>query len=119
MGCPEGRICVDSREEWNDTGHKVIAGRTYRYSAKGVWCDSYIPTDADGYEKGYLWPFRFGRRVKDQPWFRLVAMVDRQVQVILGTWGEFTAPALGAPLLLCQRLADREMEQLRQRLPTH
>lgn len=93
--CPEATSRVDSREEWNDTGFDVVAGHAYRYSAEGVWRDAFITTNADGFDRWYMWPLRAGRRVKGQPWFRLIAMVDRRTLVVLGTRGEFRAPASG------------------------
>jgi hypothetical protein len=93
--CPGGSASVDSAAAWNDTGFDVIAGQTYRYTAEGTWCDWFIQTDADGFERWYMAPLRSGRRVKDAPWFRLIGAVDRGAPVVLGKRGEFVAPASG------------------------
>lgn len=60
---------------WNSTGLEVSAGESYRITAKDKWTDWHYTTDADGYEKRNLRPLCWARRVRDAPWFRLIASV--------------------------------------------
>jgi hypothetical protein len=93
--CGANRRRIDAQEEWNDTGWDVVLGHTYRFTASGTWCDSSIQTDADGFDRWYLWLFRSRRRSPSERWFRLIGMVDREVPITLGASGTFQAPASG------------------------
>lgn len=70
-------VLIDSRETWCDTGIRLVAGRSYRLSARGTWRDASIVTDAAGYASRNLFQRATERlrRVPDAPWFALIGAV--------------------------------------------
>ena len=84
---------VFARCKWNDTGIDIVKGQTVRIVAQGQWVDASIPASPDGFEKPWLNPVRFARRLPSAPWFCLCATVERMKQPIhrIGTSGEFVA----------------------------
>lgn len=84
---------VFARCKWNDTGLDIIRGQTVRIVAEGQWIDSSIQASPDGFEKPWLNPVRFTRRLPSTPWFCLCATVDRMKRPIhrIGKSGEFVA----------------------------
>ena len=92
-------VLIDSRQVWCDTGVRLVAGRTYRLSARGTWRDASIVSDAAGYGSRNLFQrLTEGlRRVPDAPWFALIGAIHRQpaTQFVIGTDCVFTAPQDG------------------------
>jgi hypothetical protein len=89
---------VYSKNKWNDTNIRVVAGRTYSYRAKGQWKDKNIECDADGFT--HVWMDLSGwmiKRVPSAKWFQLIATVgkDKSHVIKLGTSGRFKAPRSG------------------------
>lgn len=68
-------IVFDTRDDWKDSGVDVKTGARYVISARGDLRDAAIPTDADGYDKWYMSPFKGLRRKPDAEWFQLIGCV--------------------------------------------
>lgn len=70
-----------AKEKWNDSGLTVKAGSGVRIHAEpgSKWIDWFIECGPDGYEKFWLNPFRWSRRVPDAPWFALICCIDRDL----------------------------------------
>ncbi|MDF7775117.1 hypothetical protein P1X14_07655 [Sphingomonas sp. AOB5] len=68
---------VIARELWNDTGIDVAPGDRLRITASGKWDDWFEKTNAGGYERWHMAPFRFMRRCRPAKWFELVASVGK------------------------------------------
>lgn len=88
-------VTIRARERWNDTGIDLVAGATYRLVATGRWRDWFIDTDADGFTRWYLRPFR--RRVPGERWFKLIGCVgqDESRCFAIGKASTLVAPASG------------------------
>ena len=88
---------IESREKWNRSGVRVVAGLTYRYQAAGHWKDWYLECDADGYSNVFMGLVGWTKRVPGAKWFQLIGVVDQDMRYVLrlGREGTFTAPASG------------------------
>jgi hypothetical protein len=75
----------------------VKQGQKYDFLASGTWIDWWIETDADGYEKPWLAPFRAARRAPREPWFALVGTIDKDLSTAFGIGSKlsWTAPKTG------------------------
>lgn len=96
-------IGIRARDPWNATGLTLEAGGTYHCTAAGQWRDWKILTDADGFDSpgAYMRLFERLRRVRDQPWFRLIGSIDRDMStaVAIGSDGTLTPETTGE--LIC------------------
>ena len=92
-------VTIDSRALWVDTGLMVVAGTTYRLSAKGRWKDASIDTDAGGYASANFFQRMTERlrRKPEAPWFALIGAIDRrpETQFVIGTACIFRATTNG------------------------
>lgn len=62
-------VTVESKEKFNPTGFKVLAGQRYELTATGTWTDWYIDCDADGFESpASMKPFEGLRRMPKENW---------------------------------------------------
>lgn len=86
-------IPIDSALRWNDSKIDIRKGQMVRITATGTWIDDWIEATPDGFEKPWLTPLRFARRLPSAPWFCLCATVDQMKQPIhrIGSAGEFEA----------------------------
>lgn len=53
--CSEMEATIDSRVVWVDTGVRVVAGRSYQFSAMGRRKEAGIDTDAAGSRSANMW----------------------------------------------------------------
>lgn len=84
---------VEAALRWNDTQLDIRAGQVVRITASGDWVDDWIKTTPDGFDKPWLTPLRFTRRLPSAPWFCLCATVGQMKRPIhrIGRAGEFVA----------------------------
>ncbi len=75
----------------------VKQGRQYDFLASGTWIDWWIETNADGYERRSLAPFRAARRAPREPWFALIGAIDKDLSTAfrIGTKLSWTASKTG------------------------
>ncbi|PKP08054.1 MAG: hypothetical protein CVU09_17550 [Bacteroidetes bacterium HGW-Bacteroidetes-4] len=82
-------VCKASRK-WNATGVRLHCEREYHIKATGTWTDFYISTDAHGFERNHLRPFKRFKRQPDAHWFALMGSIGKESPYFL----------VGADLLL-------------------
>ena len=88
-------LLVIAKELWNRLSDPIEKGKTYRVTASGTWMDSYILTDANGYDRWYLAPFKLLRRMPNAKWFELVGAVNRRNPFVIGNERTFIAAESG------------------------
>ena len=68
-----------AREKWNDTQINLVAGAEYHFTATGLWTDSTIVCNADGYTSPnpLLRASERFRRVPKERWFALIGTIQR------------------------------------------
>jgi hypothetical protein len=72
------KLQIFARPRWNDTGLDVTEGeRVIARSVSGHWIDGGVGSDALGFEKPWLTPWKWTRRCREARWFELVAVVGR------------------------------------------
>jgi len=88
---------VKAALRWNDGMLDIREGQVVRITASGEWTDDWIRTTPAGFDKPWLAPVKFTRRLPSAPWFCLCATVDRMKRPIhrIGTGGEFVARRSG------------------------
>ena len=106
IGQPE-TVEIRAHDVWNHTGIHISRGQRYRFIAKGIWCDFYKPTTADGYESVLFTPIEHKLRQPEMNWLALVGCVDekpentfligRENELIARDDGELTCFANGIP----------------------
>lgn len=69
--------CKAARK-WNATGVMLHAHCQYHIKATGSWTDFYIGTDANGFERKHLRPFKRFKRQPDAPWFALMGSIGKE-----------------------------------------
>lgn len=95
---------VFARGKLNATGIVLNAGRVYDLQVVEIedWRDWTIQTDADGFEKWYMTPFRLLRRVRRGRWFQLAGQIGEggsTTFLIRSALGGFQPSSTGALLL--------------------
>ncbi|MGE4288792.1 MAG: hypothetical protein AB7E36_08895 [Salinivirgaceae bacterium] len=68
--------CKASRK-WNATGVRLHRDREYHIVASGTWTDFYIGTDANGFERNHLRPFKRFKRHPENSWFALMGSIGK------------------------------------------
>ena len=58
------------------TPFELDKGKSYRFSASGMWTDFFIKTSASGYSAWYLKCFERWRKVPEAKWFSLIGQID-------------------------------------------
>ncbi|MDO7836580.1 hypothetical protein Q4610_16155 [Sphingobium sp. HBC34] len=78
---------------WNDTEIDVVKGQAISIAAQGRWVDSSISATPDGFERPWLDPVQWLRRLPSAPWFCLCATVGQMKRPIhrIGSAGAFIA----------------------------
>ncbi len=70
-------VCKAARK-WNATGVMLQAHGEYHIKASGTWTDFYIATDANGFERKHLRPFKRFKRHPDAHWFALMGSIGKE-----------------------------------------
>ena len=71
----EAAVPVYAREFWNRTGLFLEQGARYELTAAGTWQDGSIVCGPEGWSRWLYLPLKYTRRVKDKPWFALIAEI--------------------------------------------
>jgi hypothetical protein len=70
---------VPARRYWVDTGVDAVPGELVTFRASGRWRDWFIDCGPEGYERRYLSPIAFLRRVPSARWFCLCVALDKDM----------------------------------------
>lgn len=77
-------IKIHSKEYWNNTELTIQSGEKYFFDASGIWTDSYINTDADGFSKWYMAAFNMLKRSPTDKWFALMGSLNKKNCFLIG-----------------------------------
>jgi hypothetical protein len=91
--------CKASRK-WNATGVRLHRDREYHIVASGTWIDFYIRTDARGFERNHLRPFKRFKHQPEAPWFALMGSIGKESPCFLVGTGLLLKPDKAGELFL-------------------
>lgn len=71
--------------EYTDTGVVLSKNKLYHLKSEGTWKDGHIECDSTGFNRFYLYPFKFLTRCPKANWGCLLGSIDKNKYFIIGS----------------------------------
>jgi hypothetical protein len=82
-------VTIHANKVWNYTNIHLIQGQRYQLSVdlNDQWIDGTVTCNADGFDKWWLKPFEWSKRVSGEKWFKLIGSLNADMgeRFIIGT----------------------------------
>ncbi len=92
---------IQAREYWNDTGIDLTAGEEYRLAATGRWKEAWMECGPEGYQRLWLRPVGWMRRMPGEPWMALVGSIGGEPTRMFRIGAELVIRARYSGRLFC------------------